>query len=186
MWLPFASLHVSVIRACSTSFTDPSPELSICSAPGVPSRSYADVSRSPRARSMLLKLLTQRSSQPEVSAAHVHCVDSLYSQGARWLYAKWKLTTVGCCPRCCNCSAKSVRLQARWFISLRAVSQAFCPILVSRDSWKAGGHLAERCCCSWRFSARFSELQQLSATIFGLLWLQLISHKGLDVHQLDL
>lgn len=43
-------------------------------APGVPSQSSADASRSPPARSMLLKLLTRKSSQPEVSAADIHCV----------------------------------------------------------------------------------------------------------------
>lgn len=41
-------------------------------APGVPSQSSADASRSPPARSMLLKLSTRKSSQPEVSAVDVH------------------------------------------------------------------------------------------------------------------
>lgn len=57
------------------------------SAPGVPSQSFADASRSPPARSMLRKLLTQKSSQPEVSAARIHCGVQHYSQGATWIYA---------------------------------------------------------------------------------------------------
>lgn len=118
MWLPFSSLWVCVIHACPTSsctfpreqtlkqraslacVLNPSPEFSLPPAPGVPSQSYADASRSPPARSMLLKSLTQKSSPLEVSAAV-----SIF--GLRNI-SSCKLTAVGS-------SARSVQLQACWF-----------------------------------------------------------------------
>ena len=73
------------------------------SPPGVPSLSSADASRRPPARSMLLKLSTQKSYQPEVSADD-RCVARGYIWVRVWNYANWKLPTVGCY----GCSMKSV------------------------------------------------------------------------------
>lgn len=73
--------------------------LSISPALGVPSLLFEDASRSPLARSMLLKLSTQKSYQPGVSASDNCCVARGYSWLAAWNYANWKLPTVGC--YCC-------------------------------------------------------------------------------------
>lgn len=115
-------------------------------APGVPSQSSADASRSPPAKSMLLKLSTQKSSQHEVSAADIHrgC-----SRGSNVNLCKVKADNGGL-----------LELLGGMWLSLQVLSASF---LKSGDpgtihSWKAAGPLGRSRAAAVRVVQRgFSE-----------------------------
>lgn len=156
-----------------------SPETQICvmievvslichlfsSAPGVPFLSSADAARSPPARSMLRKLSTRKSCQPEVSTVDIHSV---------WLGRSLKeshecMHTERCCPLRCSCSDVSSAAGLLLYF-LKSCKPGALSCFCQQRFLKS--HLAE---LLWLKLQSFRGLYQLSATCVGLLWLSVVT-----------
>lgn len=134
-------------------------------APGVPFQSCADVSRSPPDRSMLLRLSTQKSSQPEVRAQCTHCGVRPYGQGAILMYANaeaYNRSLMELHSEVSSAAALSVHY-------LKSGYRGTLPAPFSSGSWKAGGLLVEPDCCGWSLAVTVSKLQPFVVCCSNLL-----------------